>query len=73
MRATAQPTCSMAHWQAVAASALDSLNRRGGFWLLVLADWAAERDVSGDTAFVLRQPSIEALLQLGFVRGEQKT
>ena len=40
-----------------------------GFWLFVLADWAAERDVSGDTAFVLRQPLIEALLRLGFVRG----
>ena len=43
-----------------------------GFWLFVLVDWA-EGDVSGDTPFVLRQPVIQALLRLGFVRGDQKT
>src|SRR5689334_12410411 len=32
-----------------------------GFWLDVLAGWAAERDaISGHTAFVLRRPVIEA-------------
>jgi hypothetical protein len=36
-----------------------------GFWLLVLVDWAAERDAtSGHTAFILRRPVIEALTRL---------
>ena len=37
-----------------------------GFWLDVIAKWAVERDAeSGHTAFALRRPVIEALIQLG--------
>ncbi len=43
-----------------------------GFWLYVLAHWAAERDIkSGHTAFVLRRPVIEALTRLGILPPEQ--
>jgi hypothetical protein len=39
-----------------------------GFWLDVLAGWAADRDtVSGHTAFVLRRPVREAITQLKIV------
>ena len=41
--------------------------RPNGFWIFVLADWAAERDTSGHTAFVLRRPVIEALTRLGIL------
>lgn len=40
-----------------------------GFWLHVLADWAAEPDPeSGHTAFVLRPVVIEALQRLGVLK-----
>jgi hypothetical protein len=38
-----------------------------GFWLFILADWAEDQPgAHGHTAFVLREPVIEALRQLGF-------
>lgn len=40
-----------------------------GFWLFVLADWGDKKDASGHTAFVLRQPVVEALTRLGILRG----
>ncbi|QDU21708.1 Serine/threonine-protein kinase StkP [Urbifossiella limnaea] len=41
-----------------------------GFWLYVLAGWAAERDPdSGHTAFTLRRPVNEALRRLGLLTG----
>lgn len=41
-----------------------------GFWLFVLAGWAADPDPdSGHTAFVLRRPVVEALRRLGLLAG----
>jgi hypothetical protein len=44
-----------------------------GFWLFVLAKWADARDPSGHTAFVLRQPVIEALAQLGILLSDENS
>lgn len=38
-----------------------------GFWLYVLADWAARKGLSGHTAFVLRPQVVQALEKLGWV------
>jgi hypothetical protein len=38
------------------------------WWLWVLVRWARERDPNGHTAFVLRQPAVEAIESLGLTQ-----